>query len=303
MKTTFLALLLCCSCSSNPPVSQDEKQVKTGNSNFIGPAMNDPLLPFQKYIYETSINRAWTITTGNPNIKIAVIDGEIKPHEDLLLLKSYIYSLDAPITHATPIAGIIGATQNNGKGMAGITKCTLISYVAQTQPQPGGDFTVSAVEKSFYQAIKDGVKIINCSFRVREDIIVLRTAVGYAIQRGIVVVAAAGNDGTDEKNYPAAYPSVIGVGSTVDGARASWSNYGSWITVSAPGQGLLSELPDQTTMISGTSASAPIVSGVVALVLSVNPKLKPEKIKQIIQQSSKAGQLDAYQAVKKSKEK
>ena len=302
-KTILVALLLCGACSTSSPVPQSKEQPEKRNTtNFITVPMNDPLLPYQKYLYESGIVKAWQLSTGNRQLKIAIIDGEVRQHSDLQLLQTKLYSLDAPSDHATPIAGIIGATQNNGLGMAGIAQCQLLSYVAQTRLDPKlGDFLLSAVTRSFYQAAADGAKIINCSFGVRQDLPEIRAAVDYVIQRGVTVIASASNDGKDWKTYPAAYPTVIGVGGSYEGRRADWSNYGEWVTIYAPGQGLLTETPEGTTLISGTSASAPIVTGTVALMLSVNPKLKPMKIKKIIQQTSKTGQLDSYQAVLKAR--
>ena len=302
MKAVFLALLLITACSVNPPVSQDTKQPEKRNTAFIETQMNDPLLPNQKYIYETGINKAWKTTTGNPSLKIAVIDGEVKAHSDLAVPSIRFYSLDAPLDHATPIASIIGAAQNNGIGMAGITKCQILSYVAQTKMDTYlGDFRLDMVERAFYQAVADGAKIINCSFGTKNDLPPIRAAVSYAIQRGVVVVAAAGNSGETSLTYPAAYPSVIGVGASYEGKRTEWSSHGSWVAVYAPGQGLLTLLPDRTTILSGTSAATPVVTGTVGLMLSVNPKLKPLEIRQIILLTSKAGQLDAYEAMRKVK--
>ena len=201
----LLALLFLSACFANLPVSQVEKQPQERNTSFISVPMNDPLLPQQTYLYETGIVKAWSITTGNPDLKVAIIDGEIKQRADLYATLTRLYSMDAPAIHATPIAGIIGAAQNNGIGMAGITKCQILSYVAQTTLDPLlGDFRIDAVERSFYQAVADGAQIINCSFGINSDLSVVRAAVFHATQRGVVVVAAVGNSGQEFRVYPAA---------------------------------------------------------------------------------------------------
>ena len=121
-------------------------------------------------------------------------------------------------------------------------------------------------------------------------------AVNYARNNDVVMIAAAGNDGTSVVSYPAAYPQVIAVGATDDtDRRASFSNYGSDLDVVAPGVMIYSTQGGTGYQyLSGTSAAAPHVAGVAALMLTVSPALEPEEISSIINQTATDISQTAY---------
>ena len=122
-------------------------------------------------------------------------------------------------------------------------------------------------------------------------------AILIASQKNVTLVAAAGNENTSTKSYPAAYPNVIAVSAiSQNHTRASFSNYGNYITFSAPGVKILSTMPtypvtltsqygfsEDYDYLSGTSMACPFVSGVVALLLSKHPNLTPKMVKDTLE--------------------
>ena len=177
----------------------------------------------------------------------------------------------------------------------------------------GGGSTVT-IAAGIRFAVDNGARIINASLGGNIDSQVLKDAVQYAADHNVLVVASAGNTPDGKPNFPAAYDSVLAVGAT--GPVDTYTGFSSWgpdVDVTAPGVGIMSTgLVDGHNSYdkeNGTSASAPFVSGVAALVLSVNPSLTAVQVKQIIEDSSDdlgppgwddhygQGRLNAFSAV------
>lgn len=273
---------------------------------------DDPLLPEQTYIQHCRIDEAWRITRGDPAVRVAVVDGRIDTAVDLtgVVYSERRWVTEAPPSHATPIAGIIGAQQDNHEGIAGIARCSLISEVAQTPANFPEAVTADAIE----DAAKAGARVINCSFGTPTRSPRLEQAVNRATSLGAVVVAAAMNEGNGVRYFPAGFDGVIAVGSVDNLDQASvFSNYGPWLSVAAPGEFLLTTFPGSPKTydyFSGTSASAAVISGIVALMLAANPDLAPGEVKSILEQTAANrgdarynplvgfGSVDAYRAVK-----
>ncbi|CAB4782866.1 unannotated protein [freshwater metagenome] len=259
------------------------------------------------------IESAWLHTTGSPSLVIAVIDTGYTVHEDLATpLPGYdFYGNDADATdpgdarllnqcsetpsaassswHGTKVAGVIGAKVNNGIGIAGINQQSQIQHI-RILGTCGGDTSdeIKAIRWAAGLPV-DGVqlnptpaRVINlslggggaCSTSEQE-------AINAATTAGSIVVVAAGNAGVSATNSsPANCNNVITVAATTKtGARASYSNYGSKITIAAPGSDIpVTSGASTYTIGSGTSFAAPIVSGVVSLMLSVNPTLNNSNI-------------------------
>jgi subtilisin family serine protease len=184
--------------------------------------------------------------------------------------------------HGTHVAGIIAAIQDNNKGISGIApEAKIMPLKAGYSAGRSGFLKTSDILEAITYAINNNADVINMSFAGAE-LSVLEDILNFAFRLGIVCVAAAGNANSSTKTYPAGLSSVIAVGS-VDSQnyKAYYSNYGDWVTVSAPGTFILSTLPNNSyDFKSGTSMAAPQVAGLVALLKSKN-KLKKQTVKDI----------------------
>ncbi len=171
------------------------------------------------------------------------------------------------------MTGIVAAKTNNARGVVGIAPLAKVMPVKVLDSTGSGSDANIAVGIDW--ARTHGAKVINLSLGGTFDDPVLADAVANAITSGIVVVAAAGNDGTDTVGFPASYPGVIAVGATDHtGALTSFSSYGPRIDVVAPGLDITSTALGSTEAYaadSGTSFSSPIVAGVAALMRGKHP--------------------------------
>ncbi len=241
------------------------------------------------------LNRAWDITTGDRAITIAIIDeGVDYTHVDLAnqfgLYKGYDFVDDdsdpAPDDpdnemHGTHVAGIIAATMNNTIGIAGAGNFTLISYRAMDET--GSGTTDNIFEAMMEAAQNPDVRIVNMSLGASTGDSLMKEGIDTLIARGKIVIAAAGNNG-GAVNYPAAYEGVIAVAAwDTSNTIASFSSRGPEVDIAAPGVWILSTVPNnRLAWMSGTSMAAPLVSGIVGLMLSVNPDLTLQEITDIL---------------------
>ncbi len=131
---------------------------------------------------------------------------------------------------------------------------------------------VANVAQGIMQAVDAGARLINISLGTSADAVMLRQAVAYAQSRGVVIVAAAGNEQETQLAYPAAYAGVISVAAVdAQGRQAYFSNSGEGLTIAAPGVGIISGYSDNKTVIgNGTSQAAAITSGAISALLSRN---------------------------------
>ncbi len=303
---------------------------------------------------DSSINveGAWEITKGK-GVKVAIIDdGFDLEHQDLkdgyIAPKSfYRYNNDVSHVekndhHGTACAGIIGARENS-YGMIGVApEATLIPIQIYSS-------ILSDTIEAFYYARNQGASVINCSWGTNNVDDALKEVIDDLATngrdgRGIVIIFATGNDNISIETDESGLANVIGVGSsTNENMRAWYSNYGKEVDLVAPSGGgtltvttldptgdngkvtLSSSHPDymfgtDSTGFNGTSVSAPIVSGVVALMLAINPNLSKDEVQDILQKTAKKvdylsypnidgrndylgyGKVDAFRAVKRAKE-
>lgn len=212
---------------------------------------------------------------------VAVIDSGVSAsHPDLSgkVLPGYdFFNGDADATddngHGTAVAGITAAATNNAIGMAGVSWNSMILPVKALGADGSGSY--SAMANGITWATNKGARIINLSLGGTSSSRALQDAVNYAWSRNVILVAAAGNNGNSTLIYPAACNNVVAVSATdfADG-RPTWSNFGSYVDVSAPGVGILT-LSGASSYANwnGTSFSSPVASGVVALMTAANPSL------------------------------
>lgn len=227
---------------------------------------------------------AWAITTGASTIKIAILDTGIDPaHPDLKnkLVGNKNFtdsgSSDDFYGHGTHVAGIAAAETDNGLGVAGVGyNCSLMN-VKVLNDSGGGYY--SWIAKGIEWATDQGAKVINMSLGAKQKSRALEDAVNYAWIHGVVVVAAAGNDGNPSPNYPAKYENCLAVAATDSkDQKASFSQYGDWVDVAAPGVDIFSTFPIDDFVLrdkygkeyyydfgSGTSMATPFVSGLAGL--------------------------------------
>ncbi|TAK68066.1 MAG: hypothetical protein EPO22_02365, partial [Dehalococcoidia bacterium] len=205
------------------------------------------------------------------------------------------------IGHGSFVSGIIGAA-GNGQGMVGVARNVRIMAVKVLDCYGAGDSVATA--RGIIYAAHNGARIINMSLGGVHDSQLVRDAVSEAQASGVVVVAAAGNDGAPSVSFPARFPGVLAVGATSGSdptVRASFSNWGPEIGVVAVGQRIIGTLPASRCRLllpclsegpyaegDGTSFSAPQVSGLAALILSVDPSLPAWRVIDIIKNSATA---------------
>ncbi len=251
---------------------------------------------YQYFHEKINTDAAHQVTLGT-GAKVAVIDtGTVADHEDLLYEDSahvqYISSLangtDAH-GHGTHCAGVIGAIKDNNRGGYGVApECELYSIRVTS----GATFEMAALLEGLKIAIEDEVNVISMSLGGPASLPALEDLCKEAYEEGITLIAAAGNEGKDKKEYPGAYDTVIAVASTDRNDKLSYfSNYGSWVSVAAPGSDILSTCiygnsgrvagskdSDSYADMSGTSMATPAVAGVAALCYASNEDLLNNRV-------------------------
>lgn len=241
---------------------------------------NDLFFEFQYSHTLTNVREAWDVQTGSRDIVIGIIDSGVDlVHEDLknklvpgfdfvnLTLaafedwqiipdEDYTFRDQRPQDydgHGSHVSGIAGAEAGNSVGIVGVCPgCSIMPLragAARLQIEEGDTVeTTSFFNTDLADAIRWGVDkgadIINMSLGGTGTSTILSNAIDYANSKGVVLVAASGNQNTNEKHYPAAYEPVIAVSSIgVDDKKSDFSNYGTWVDISAPGEGILSTGP------------------------------------------------------------
>ena len=216
--------------------------------------------------------QTWQIASVSSDILVAIVDTGIdQQHEDLVgKVIGGINLTDSPtdsdiLGHGTHVSGIIVATTDNGIGIAGVAPNSRLLNVKAADDS--GRVWPSTVAEGIIWAVDNGASIINMSVLVPSPSSALEEAVDYAWSRGVVLVAAAGNDSNSIPVYPACYPRVIGVAATdIDGSLWVGSNYGDWVGVCAPGVEIYSTLPGNAYGYrSGTSMATAHVAAMAAL--------------------------------------
>lgn len=232
--------------------------------------------------------------------------------------------------HGTFVAGIIGAKTNNATGIAGIAGgynsqgVSILPYCVGVQ-NPESDI----IDDAIIAATDNGCRVIQFSLSIPNTSAV-NAALEYARAQNVIVVCSSGNNYMSSISYPASHPSVIAVGAVSENRRrADFSNYGTNLSLVAPGVNIYSTMLTSNMPIynygSGTSFSAPQVSAVIALMLSVNPHISYDEVRYIIESTAQKiegytfdvredypngtwnqevgyGLLDAYAAVTKAKD-
>ncbi|WP_376791875.1 S8 family peptidase [Thermoflexus sp.] len=267
-------------------IAEVEREVRiafTPNDTYYGDQWNLPKI---------RAPQAWDLVTGTSLVWIAIVDtGVDYTHPDLASSRlwlgyDFVNQDSDPMDdhgHGTHVAGIAGANTNNGRGVAGVCwGCDLLAVKVLDADGNGWD---SEVAGGIRYAADWGViygkrTIINLSLGGPDDSPIIWDAVSYAQSQGALIMAAAGNANTSASFYPAAYPGVIGVSATdQNDQQASFSNYGPYVDIAAPGVNILSTyLAPYYADASGTSMAAPHVAGVAGLVWSSQPTYSANRV-------------------------
>jgi thermitase len=226
---------------------------------------------FTQYAYTlTQANFAKAVANNGSGVTVAVIDTGIDAGHPVFRNFAQGYDFLSNDWNPAEVSG--GPGYGHGTMVAGII--VLVAPQARIMPirafDSNGSATTSDITSSIFYAVDSGAKVLNLSFSLTSNSTSLYWAISYALSRGVVVVASAGNTGTSYPRYPAAYSGVLSVGATDQyDRRASFSNYGSYVEVGAPGVNLYSAYPgNRWASWSGTSFAAPLVSGQAALRLA-----------------------------------
>jgi subtilisin family serine protease len=283
---------------------------------------NDPLYGEQWALNKIDASIAWDLETGSPEVVVAVVDtGVDYRHRDLQAnmwmnpgeranngvdddgngYVDDIYGYDFctyggklrdsdPLDddgHGTHCAGIIAAKGNNRLDITGV--CWRAQIMGLKFLDSTGTGWVADAVAAFYYAVENGANVTSNSWGGGGYCRCMEEAIDYAYSQGVIMVAAAGNSNSSAPFYPAFYDHMISVAATgPSDERASFSNYGDWVDLAAPGVDILSLRAsgtsmgtiynDYTTIASGTSMACPHVAGVYALVLSAQPEWSTELV-------------------------
>lgn len=287
---------------------------RDANVEFI-----EPVQTYQAFMADTSYDYQWSLNSKSVlapfqdagigidayealnlparSVKVAVLDTgvdyrllDFKGRVDIANEKNFVDpngegSAIDDHGHGTHVAGVIGAIQNNGTSMRGMMPAVSILPVKVLDASGSGDTEQIALGIKY--AVDAGAKVINMSLGGSES----RTIgymLKYAYDRGVVVVAATGNDGDSSLSYPASSKYTISVGATnTFGIVSDYSNYGYGVDVVAPGTKVASLVPNGNVVyMDGTSMATPHVSAVVGLLLSTRPTLKVEEVRQLLHRTA-----------------
>ena len=280
LRAVVVELLL----SSVAAFAEDIRNV--GLASYVEPNMkvqaylvpNDPYWSLQWGPQKIEAEWAWNTTVGNYDVIVAVVDtGVYYTHVDIApnyvaLGYDWVNNDPDPIDdhgHGTHCAGIIAAVLNNNMGIAGLAQ---VRVMAEKVLDSGGSGYWDWVANGIVHAADHGARIISMSLGGYGESELVHEAVRYAHDAGVLVIAAAGNDNTNTKSYPAAYEEVIAVAATDQyDNKAYFSNWGNWIELAAPGVDIISTTPWGYESWSGTSMACPHVAGLAALVWSWYP--------------------------------
>lgn len=328
--------------SIDSKIKQIEYSMQGYYNAFIS---NDTHLNKQWYLSAINAFDAWTISCGNANIVVAILDSGVDwLHQDLgrgndnhdnihtnsnediwidindpqtgnkidddknMLIDdwkgwNYDNNTNNTITsnyHGTFVAGIIGAKTNNNLGIAGIVGGNnsiggrIIPYCVGVQ-SPISSILDDAIIDAIIDAIDKGARIIQLSLTIPFSQSV-EDAIQYAINNNAIIVCASGNSGATSVGYPSSNSNVIAVGAIQQNlSRVFFSNYGDNLDIVAPGVDIYStKLANAYDYSDGTSFASPQVSGVAALILSVNPNLTGQEVRDIIEKTAQKVRPDLY---------
>lgn len=245
---------------------------------------NDPEIGSAWHIGKMNIPQAWDSAKGE-GVIVAILDTGVDcAHSDLSTncLPGWNVVTNSPDTadvygHGTMVAGISGGVGDNALQVAGVAYGAKLLPVRVSNDSTGGYAYLSDIASGIHYASDHGAKVVNISYQVADSQLIA-DAVAYLYRAGGLAVVSAGNDGA-RSNISNSQEMIVVAGTVFDDTKATWSSYGPLVDVSAPGLGIYTTGRGGTlAVMSGTSASAPNVSGLVALLYSLKPTATPAEI-------------------------
>ncbi|HEX6762040.1 MAG TPA: S8 family serine peptidase [Gaiellaceae bacterium] len=246
---------------------------------------NDPAWPSEWGPRLTRASDLWNVTTGSPGIVIAVVDTGLTPMPTELTQVVPGFDVVGNDTstgddngHGTWVSSVVGALGNNGVGIAGYCWHCSIMPVRVAQGRNGGALA-SSIASGIRWAVDHGARIVNVSLVSNGYDYGELGAIEYAQDHGVLVIAAAGNTGQSIPMYPGAYPGVLAVAGTDEtDTLDDWSTSGSWVSLAAPGCEMVMDPNAGPAYGCGSSFAPPAVSGIVGLLLSLDPGLTANQV-------------------------
>jgi subtilisin family serine protease len=263
---------------------------------------NDPLWPGMWHMVKIKADLAWDTHKGAPSVVVGVIDTGLEVvHPDLAAnvwvnpgeipgngidddgngyvddVNGYDFAYNDPdpndvYGHGTSCAGIVASVQDNNLGACGVAPLCKVAGIKAALDS--GYFYDSANVPALLYCADMGFQVVSMSFYSDGVTPAERAAIDYCWSKGVVPVAAAGNDQQVYPYYPGAYENTVGVAATNPSDQKSWfSNWGSWVDVAAPGEGIRTTTKNGgfTSGFAGTSGACPHVAGLAALLFSAKP--------------------------------
>ena len=266
-------------------------------NNFLAEGVvtpNDSYYTSQWHLPKISAPQGWDISTGCTSVAVAIIDSGVDPaHPDLSnkLLPGFNFLNDNADTHdvlghGTAVAGSAAAIGNNSLGVSGVSWTNPIMPLVVLNSSNYASYY--DIAQAITYAADKGAKIMNISIAGSSSSSTLQNAVNYAWNKGAVIFAAAANYSTSRPYYPAACTNVVAVSATTSSdTLASFSNYGDWIDIAAPGVSILTTKNGGSySSWSGTSFSSPIAAGLGALIMSANSTLTNAQVVEILKRNA-----------------
>lgn len=272
---------------------------------------NDPSFSKQWSLTKINANNAWNYSRGNKKTVVAVVDNAVDIRHPDLKANIWVNPNEIPgngkdddkdgyiddingwdaadndndptppqssISHGTHTAGIIAAVSDNNIGISSLSFGISLMAVKTNKDSGGG--SSSDIFKGITYAADAGADVISLSWSGTGSSQTDQNVMNYVYSKGAVMVAAAGNNNSETKTYPASYPNVISVASSDESDKRSvFSTYGTWVDITAPGSNIYSTVPGTGYQsMSGTSMACPLVASLCGLMLSLNPNLTQAQV-------------------------
>jgi subtilisin family serine protease len=285
-----------------------EKVEQSRDWHLMGVRPNDPLIGLQWPLRQIDAFRAWRYEKPKEKVSVAVIDtgvdqahvdleGRVVEGVDFLGIDQDPYDDNG---HGTHVTGIIAANVGNRRGIAGLSRGAQL--IPMKSCASAGNCPVFETYEAVVESVRRGAQIINMSLGgAGECSDIDQTVYDYARQQGVLVVVAAGNSGADHNPTisPANCDNTFGVGaSDQKGHHASFSSYGDFVDIAAPGVEVWSTVPPLTSLTSsylgyaayqGTSMASPFVAAAAAVLKGLHPDWTPEQIQDRLTSTATAG--------------